>query len=146
MKITNEMTEYIAKQNWDIDIAHDVVVKVLEYDGPEIENWQGWLIKIYNNELNSRYNKEARRRELEREHAQLIEQVHGMDDVRDPLEYMAAEDLIKRIRGLSPLLRYALERYIMGVPVEDLAQEESITENAVYQRIHQAKKEIVDGR
>lgn len=146
MEITNDMLAHAEKANWDEDITQEVWVKVLEYTGKAPERVEAWLTTIYSNARNAYYTKEQRRRELELMNVQAMENVHGLDDVHDPLDYISAEELISRFGELSPLLYNTLRDYVEGSSVEEIAAKQGVDPNTIYQRIHQAKKELQDGR
>jgi len=147
MDITQEMYDFVESKNWDEDTKQDVYVILLEKDEGYLGDvgMEKMVTAIYNFRLASYYRKEARRRELERENIQAIAQLHGTDDVHDPVEYLEAEELVERLEGLSPLLKKTLGQYIDGIPIEEMAAVDWTDENTIYQRIHQAKKEILNG-
>ena len=70
-----------------------------------------------------------------------------MDDVADPLEYLEAEELVKDMAALSDTLHRTISQVVLyGVDIQTVADIEGVDVNTIYQRIHQAKKELNNGR
>ena len=144
MVLTNDMVTYCMSQPWDEDIRQDVFVRVLEHEGrPEDVN-NAWLSRIYTNLKMNGFTTEKRRKELEQEAVAVLEGLQGKDDVHDPLEYLEAEQLIPELGALSPLLYNTLRDYVLGKTPEEIAEDQGVDANTIYQRIHQAKKEITN--
>jgi len=65
---------------------------------------------------------------------------------RHPLQYIVADDMIDRMSDLSPLLYDTLlDVAVNGLTPEQSAEEQGVSANVIYQRIHRAK-EILSGK
>lgn len=146
MNLTTEQIAYLYDQPWDDDVRQDVIVKMLEYEG-EVEHFMTWASTVYRNELDSQRTKAARRIELAMERVNDLHQLHGQDDVDDPIQYVEMELMYQRVDDLSPLLAQTMELLLVeGLNPQEVADKLGLEPNTVYQRIWQAKKEIQDGR
>lgn len=147
MKLTQEMIGRIQALNLDEDARQDLYEAILRYEGEEVENINAWIMGVYNNIINNTRRQEAMRKELEATAVETLEGLVGDDDNRDPLEYMEAEVLIdKLINKLSPLLSRTLEKYLEGMTPEQIAKEEKVNPNTIYQRMWQIRKEVEEVR
>jgi RNA polymerase sigma factor (sigma-70 family) len=144
MELTNNQIAYVYSQKWDEDCRQDALLAALEYEG-EVKHYRTWISTVYNNLLKSARTKEARRQELAAERHTELEALISHHDLNDPVEYLEAEALANRVSALSPVLSETLLAYLEGTPVEEIAKGWETTENTIYQRIYQAKKEITNG-
>jgi DNA-directed RNA polymerase specialized sigma24 family protein len=144
MKITQEMIEFAEAQKWDEDLKQDMYVKLLEQPDDYMEGVgvESLMTQVYNRNVIDGARKEARRKELVQENVQAIEALHGTDDIHDPIEYLAVDNLFSRMHCLSPLLYNTLQDYVYGASIQEIAEKNNVDANTIYQRIHAIKKEL----
>lgn len=90
------------------------------------------------------YRNEARRREIERESGEIINQTVGAKwSGDDPAHVLEAEERLEELDNLTPALRRALVQYsVEGLTYEEIAEAEGVTEGAIRERVSQAKKQL----
>lgn len=134
------------------DIAQDALVTLLERQAEgKIENeFVAFAqVKVIVHQMCTKLIRdETRRREIEQEHGESIN--NGLDGSReylsaDPMEIMAYEEMRDRLDELGPKLYNTVQRhYIDGVSVQDIAQQEGASEDAIYKRLQRAR-DVVTG-
>lgn len=130
------------------DIAMDAIVKLLEKGVTEEDDQFALGTKIVQDLVKDHSKVETRRREIEQENGEEINR--GLDGSReylsaDPMEIMAYDEMRDRLDELGPKLYNTVQRhYIDGVSVQDIAQQEGASEDAIYKRLQRAR-DIVTG-
>lgn len=146
-----KVVEYCEAQAWDEDSRQDFYLRWLEADDMEIpefvdeQHLHGYCNAVYANMQRNTRAKELNRKSLEIAHADKIREVFGWTGhVMDVEELMILREEVKdKLKELSTLLRRTLEEVIIhGTSPEELAKAEGTDVNAIYKRIHDAKKKL----
>jgi len=150
MILTETVANIVDGLNFEDDVKQDFYVKWLEKEGtpPEdVKHLQAYItIMIHNLKSNAGWMANNRARLLE-ENANDVRKQLGVDgEEADPmLVLIAAEEVEGKLKLLSPLLRATLSRIVLeGWTVCGVALTEGVSENVIYQRIHQARK-VIEG-
>jgi RNA polymerase sigma factor (sigma-70 family) len=139
--------------SWAEDIAQDTIVRLLEMEaeGTLKEDEVFGLCKLIAfRKATNFYTKEIRRREIEEENGDKINSMLTEQSAEllaaDPLEILAYDEMRDRLDDLSPLLYSTTERhYIDGLSVSEIAEQDGVTANVIYQRLHRARNFIESG-
>ncbi len=138
--------------NYAADIAQNVVMMLLEKEtaGELREAEMFGLAKGMARLRSITYMRdESRRRELEEEHGEAINRrLTGQSAeslAADPYEEIPLEEAAHRLDALSPLLyRTTNAYYIVGEPIESIAEMEGVSEDVIYKRLQRARDIVKD--
>lgn len=139
MQLTQEVIDYIEKRPWDEDYKQDVYVRLLEYETP-IKDPFAFIETTYKNVVTDEYRHAAVRKELEQEMSERLKELVGQDDSSDPREYLEAETILKTAGKLSDVLARTLDHILEGWTPAEMAVEDGVEVNVIYQRIWQLKQ------
>ena len=148
-ELTQEVIDMAESQPWEEDLRQDFYVKWLEsekHDDEDIKNLRAYINTIYHNLRGSHIGVERRRRELEDENIEAITRELGLaDNADDPMEVLIAEEHVAQtLKEMSPLIREAFDRVVIdGESPEDIAAQEWVDPNTIYQRVWKAKKILI---
>jgi DNA-directed RNA polymerase specialized sigma24 family protein len=144
-----EITQYISMIEalpLDQDMRQDLYVSLLELDElPAFENDNRaqayFVISARHIRANNTW-KLTNRKRLEGRAADIMEGWVGNDN-NDPFDYLTAEDMVRRVGGLSDILYNTVYYiYIDGLTPDEVAEANGENVDAVYKRIERAKKFI----
>jgi RNA polymerase sigma factor (sigma-70 family) len=125
------------------DIAMEAYLKLLETNA-EVKHPFTLGYTIAQNLAKNHIRDEQHRREALRDNAGEVRklQTGGGDDPADIIE---AEDSMRRLDSLTPILRDTVEKYyIEGLSIKEISATDGASESAVKVRLHRAR-EIVKG-
>ncbi len=145
MQITKEMSDYVqAQKHWDEDVKQDVLIDILYMEEEEVRNVPAFMFRRYTNKYLNHIKKDARRREILAENEEEIRKLmfNTEDTVADPMDLFENEQEIReRFYALTGILADTLVKvYVEGMKPQEVALEEGEDVNAIYARIHRAKK------
>ena len=133
--------------SWAESLAHDSIVELLEYEGT------GNVFKlgatICERRCRDFKRDEINRREIENEFgARINRELTGQSAellAEDPLDGLLRDEMIDRLEGLSPMLRWTVEQYYTeGRSAEDLATEQSTSVSTIHKRLQRARDIVKD--
>jgi DNA-directed RNA polymerase specialized sigma24 family protein len=139
--------------SWAEDMAQEALLILFERElEGKIENKYvafNMVKQIVTHKSSSFKGKEARRRELEREHGVGINRTLTGQSAEslaaDPFDSISEEEAMRRHDELSPLLyRTSYRYYIEGWTVCGIAETDGVTEDVIYKRL-QRIRDIVTG-
>jgi DNA-directed RNA polymerase specialized sigma24 family protein len=147
MELDMETIDYIMDQKqWGEDIQQDLFEQLLLADERDDMPSHGELhVRAWNIQRNIRF-KESNRARIRRENeSEIANTLHSGEQLstRDPADILSeAYDtgtILKEV--LSPQLFSTIKRYVFeGKSIEDIAAEDGVNENTVYQRTSRALK------
>lgn len=143
MEIPQWMVAYMEEKSWDDDIRQDMYVRLLEMDDKQIN--KTYLCLMYSSLVANKASVDNRRAEIVQDNVNAIRSALGMDaEAADPMDVLELEEeLSSALVGLSPVLFETLERAIInGESPEDLAEEEGVEPNTIYQRVWKVKQQL----
>lgn len=144
MKLQPWMIEYIeSKTKWDEDVKQDLYVRLLEMEDKDIN--KTYIGLMYSTAHANNHNVETRRRELIMDNKDAIRSALGHEgEALDPYDILSIqEELEDRLTNMSPLLFSTFERVVIGEETpEELAEDEGLSPNVIYQRVWQVKQQL----
>lgn len=146
MQITRRVRKLVeSNKNWDEDLKQDLYVQLLEAEEDPDLITKGNINQRYYHLAHNRRWVDNNRQRLIDDNIHAIRQGLGMKAVASPLddELSTIEEVKERFSTLSPLLERTLVRVVLeGASPEEVAEEEEVSANTIYQRVWQAKKQI----
>jgi DNA-directed RNA polymerase specialized sigma24 family protein len=143
MELTQDMIDYCESQPWDDDLRQEVYIKVLEADEADVNH--PWLSRLYTNALADQHQVSMRRNELMEGHIDEVRRALGIEDLSADVveELSAVEEIIWKLKDLSPLLRATLYKMLIeGKNPDEVANDERTTPNVIYKRLHTIKQQL----
>ena len=149
-ELTQNVMDVVESLNLDEDLRQDFYVAWLENEEPAPDfhsehHVRAFVLAYYNNLKKNRERNEANRARLIQDNKDAILRALGMEgEAEDPGTTLGIQQKLEGIlEEMSPLLRATLDRVVLGGETpEELAEDEGMNPNTIYQRVWQIKQQL----